>query len=139
MRVAEASIEIRTPARVAIVNLSRQVEDRIRSAGVARGVALLSVPHTTCGLCVNEDEEGLRRDLEHLAGSLVDLVRPPGGFHHDRVDDNARAHLTAALLGHSVNLRIRDGAPALGTWQSVLLVEIDGPRDRRVDLVCLGN
>ena len=74
-----------------------------------------------------------------LSSRLVDLVRPPEGFRHDRVDDNARAHLTAVLLGHSMTVPVLDGALALGTWQSLFLMEIDGPRTRRVDMVFLGE
>ena len=138
MKIANASVDVHTTARVAVVNVTSECQKGLSRAGIARGLAVLTVPHTTCGLCVNEDEPGLRRDLEQVASCLVDLVRPQGGFQHDRVDNNARAHLTAALLGHSVTIPVADGAFSLGTWQSLFLVEIDGPRTRRLDMVFLG-
>ena len=139
MKVANASVEIRTAAKVAVVNVTAECRKALSHAGIARGLAVLTVPHTTCGLCVNEDEPGLKHDLEQLASRLVDLVRPGEGFHHDRVDDNARAHLTSVLLGHSMTVPVAGGALALGTWQSLFLVEIDGPRRRRLDMVFLGE
>ena len=139
MQIANASVDIKTSAGTAIINVTAEVRKALSRAGLTRGIAVLSVPHTTCGLCVNEDEPGLRRDLERMASALVDLVKPAEGFHHDCVDDNARAHLTAVLLGHSVTLPIVDAALSLGTWQSLFLMEIDGPRQRRLDMVFLGD
>jgi secondary thiamine-phosphate synthase enzyme len=139
VKIANASVDIRTAARVAVVNVTAECREALSRTGIARGLAVLTVPHTTCGLCVNEDEPGLRHDLEQLSSRLVDLVRPQEGFHHDRVDDNASAHLTAVLLGHSMTVPVVDGALALGTWQSLFLMEIDGPRTRRLDMIFLGE
>ena len=139
MQIANMSVEIRTAARTAVVNVTAETRKALARARITRGLAVLTVPHTTCGLCVNEDEPGLRRDLERVVATLIDLVKPQEGFHHDRVDDNARAHLTAVLLGHSLTLPVVDSALSLGTWQSLFLVEIDGPRQRRLDMVFLGD
>jgi secondary thiamine-phosphate synthase enzyme len=139
VQIASATVDIRTPARTAVVNVTAEARRALAGSGIRRGLALLTVPHTTCGLCVNEDEQGLRHDLELMTSTLVDLVKPAGGFQHDRVDNNARAHLMAALLGHSVTIAVRDSELSLGTWQSLLLVEIDGPRQRRLDMVFLGD
>jgi len=139
VQIANASIEIRTDSRTAIVNVTAEARKALSQSRITRGLAVLTVPHTTCGLCVNEDEPGLRRDLERVVATLIDLVKPQEGFHHDRVDDNARAHLTAVLLGHSLTLPVVDSTLSLGTWQSLFLVEIDGPRQRRLDMVFLGD
>ena len=139
MKIANASADIRTAARVAVVNVTAECRKALSQTGITRGFAVLTVPHTTCSLCVNEDEPGLRHDLELIASRLVDLVRPQEGFHHDRVDDNARAHLTSVLLGHSATVPVVGGALSLGTWQSLFLIEIDGPRTRRLDMVFLGE
>ncbi len=133
MTIAHASVDVRTAARVAVVNVTPECRKALARAGISRGLAVLTVPHTTCGLCVNG------HDLERLASLLVDLVKPQEGFHHDRVDNNARAHLTAVLLGHSATVPVEGGALSLGTWQSLFLVEIDGPRARRLDMVFLGD
>jgi secondary thiamine-phosphate synthase enzyme len=106
---------------------------------VRQGIVVVSVPHTTCALCVNENEAGLRADLERLGRQILEPLARGGAFEHDRVDDNARAHLTSVLLGHQTTLAVRNGEPVLGTWQSVLLLELDGPRQRRLDVQVLGE
>ncbi|WP_435101340.1 secondary thiamine-phosphate synthase enzyme YjbQ [Halarchaeum sp. P4] len=99
-----------------------------------------------------------RRDALHLLGAVGTAslagcpLRPDSGpnerppdtlgtawspphdeqYAHDRIDDNADAHLRAMLLGESVSVPVSDGELDLGTWQSVLFVECDGPRTRSV-------
>jgi secondary thiamine-phosphate synthase enzyme len=76
---------------------------------------------------VNEHERRLLADLER---ALERLVPRDDGYDHDAVDDNADAHLRATLLGEHVSVPVEAGELALGTWQSVLLVDCDGPRTR---------
>ena len=70
---------------------------------------------------------------------VVGAFRGPDGYRHDEIDDNAQAHLTSVLLGHSVTLSVASGRPVLGTWQSVFLLEMDGPRSRTLDLTFIGD
>ena len=86
------------------------------------------VRHTTAGVVVNEAESRLLRDIEAFVAGLAD----DSGWQHDQIDDNADSHLRALLLGESVQVPISDGRLDTGTWQSVLLVECDGPRQRTV-------
>ena len=139
MKIANSTIDVQSPSRVAVVNVTPEARSALARSGLRRGLAVFTVPHTTCGLCVNEDESGLREDLVRLASRLVDLIRPEEGFRHDAVDDNGRAHLSAVLFGQSVTLPVVDGSLVLGTWQSLFLIEIDGPRSRRLDLAFLGE
>jgi secondary thiamine-phosphate synthase enzyme len=97
----------------------------------AEGVCTVFVAHTTAGVVVQEAERRLLSDIE---GALERFV-PDDGWRHDEVDDNADAHVRAALLGESVTVPVSDGRPDLGTWQSILFVECDGPRTRTVKVV----
>ena len=70
----------------------------------------------------------------------IQLPRRPEALsagEHDALDGNADAHLRSSLLGRSVSIPIRDGALALGTWQSVLLIECDGPRERSLSVTAV--
>ena len=134
-----AEVAVRTEGRNQVVNVTRKVTDACGRLGLREGILLVSCRHTTCGLCINEDEEGLRQDLERLGESLLNPFRGPGGYRHDEIDDNAQAHLTSVLLGHSLTLPVSSGRPVLGTWQSVLLLEMDGPRSRTLDLTFIGD
>jgi secondary thiamine-phosphate synthase enzyme len=57
---------------------------------------------------------------------------PEGAWRHDRIDNNAAAHIKATILGPSETVPVQEGRLRLGTWQSLMLVEFDGPRDRSV-------
>jgi secondary thiamine-phosphate synthase enzyme len=106
------------------------VTDRVASAlpSGADGTATVFARHTTCGVTVNEAEPRLLGDLEGFLSWLV----ADAGWAPDEIDDNADAHLRASLVGPSVTVPVADGDLDLGTWQSVLLVECDGPRRRTV-------
>jgi secondary thiamine-phosphate synthase enzyme len=120
--------EVSTSDRVDVVD----VTDRVRGAVPAdceQGVCNVFVQHTTAGVVVNEHESRLLRDVE---AALESLVPETQSYEHDTIDDNADAHLRAMLLGESVSVPVADGDLALGTWQSLLFVDCDGPRTRTV-------
>ena len=74
-------------------------------------------------------------ELLHSYGSLLhalDKLIPAGVWRHDRVDGNAASHIQAAIMGPGETIPLRQGKLLLGTWQAVMLVELDGPRERRV-------
>lgn len=124
------SIEIRTSDRLEVVDVTADI-DEVVPADLERGVCTVFVRHTTAGVVVNEHESGLLSDIER---ALTRLVPDDDAYEHDRIDDNADAHLRAMLLGESVSVPVVGGELALGTWQSVLFVECDGPRTRRIDV-----
>jgi secondary thiamine-phosphate synthase enzyme len=117
-------LSIATDDRLDTVDVTAAVEDAIPAG--ASGTCTVFVQHTTAGIVVQENESGLREDLETFLGDLV----PDEGWNHDRIDDNADAHLRASLVGPSVTIPVEEGELALGTWQSILFVECDGPRSR---------
>jgi secondary thiamine-phosphate synthase enzyme len=123
------AFEIRTDEQVAIVDITDRVGAAL--AADATGSRTVFVEHTTAGVCLNEAEPRLLEDMSEFVESLA----PATGWRHDELDDNADAHLRSMLLGRSVTIPVEDGQPDLGTWQSILLVDCDGPRTRRVRLV----
>lgn len=123
-------MDVTTDARVDIVDLTDRVEASI-PMDVDAGICTISVRHTTAGLIVNEAEAGLLEDIQHWLETVVDLTE---AYRHDRIDDNAAAHLRSILLGASVAVPVTAGSLDLGTWQRILLVESDGPRTRTVQV-----
>jgi secondary thiamine-phosphate synthase enzyme len=138
MGVQRREMEVGTGQKTQVLNLTERIRDLCEGMGIEDGILLISIRHTTCAVCVNEDEEGLRQDFERLGEKLLDFFRGDG-YRHDRIDENAQAHLTSVLFGHSVMLPLRSSLPVLGTWQSILLLEMDGPRHRKVDLTAYGE
>ena len=121
--------------------LTDAVRDFIRLHGEREGAVSISGLHTTTALIVNEMEERLLMDLEHW---LDQLASASASWKHNDLDlrpdipadepRNAHAHLQALVLGNQVMVPVTDGEPVLGTYQDVILVELDGPRQRRVSL-----
>lgn len=97
----------------------------------ADGTCTVVSQHTTAGVVVNEAESRLLTDLRDALAGLV----PDEGWAHDDLDGNADAHVRAMLLGPDATLPVVDGTLDLGTWQSVLFVDCDGPRSRTVRVV----
>lgn len=126
------TIDVPTNERVEILDVTDLVENEIPDG--ADGVATVFVQHTSAGIAINEAESRLLRDVED---ALERLIPEDGGWAHDAIDDNADAHLRGMLLGSSVSVPVDDGDLGLGTWQSILLFEGDGPRTRtlRVSVV----
>ncbi len=139
MRGRELEVLVKTAAKQALVNVSEQLARAVAESGVSTGIACASVPHTTCALLINEDEEGLREDILRLSGEVIEPLRRKAPFAHDRIDNNAAAHLTSLFFHPSVTVPISGGKPLLGTWQSLFLLELDGPRTRTVRFTITGE
>ena len=132
-------IDVQTSEATEVVDVTDRVQAAVEdgsNADATAGTATVFVPHTTAGVVVNEAEPRLLADVEE---ALADLVPPDREFRHDDIDDNAASHLRAIALGESVTVPIEDGRLDLGTWQSILFVECDGPRDRRLRVVVTGS
>lgn len=123
------TFEVRTDGRLTTVDITEQVADALPAD--ATGTCTVFVRHTTAGVSVNEAEPRLLGDIEQALEGLV----PEEGWDHDQLDGNADAHLRSMLLGRDVTIPVVDGDLDMGTWQSVLLVECDGPRTRTVTVV----
>lgn len=127
-------LNIETSKRIELIDITPEVQEEVRISGVQEGICVISTRHTTAGIIINENESGLREDILNL---LDRLVLSGASYRHDRIDNNADAHLKAILLGASEALPIAQGELELGTWQSVFFAEMDGPRHRTINLTIL--
>jgi secondary thiamine-phosphate synthase enzyme len=119
----------RTQQRYELIDLTDDLRSLVATAGVDEGLCCVYVPHATAAIVIHEnDDPNLCPDLLDALDKLV----PEGVWRHDRVDGNGAAHIKSAILGPSETIPVRDGRLLLGTWQAVMLVELDGPRQRRV-------
>ena len=129
-------MKIETKKRIELINITDHVNEHVKESNVQQGICVISTRHTTSSIIVNENEAGLRGDILSL---LERLVPENAGYSHDRIDDNAHAHLRAVLLGSSETLQISNSKLILGTWQSIFFAELDGPRTRTVDITVIGK
>jgi secondary thiamine-phosphate synthase enzyme len=126
-------LTVRTTRHKQCLEVTEQVREVVRRSGVRRGLCHVMALHATAAIVVNEnDDPNIGVDL---LAALDRAIPDHANWLHDRVDDNAQAHIKAAILGPAETLPIADGDLALGTWQGILLVELDGPRTERRILV----
>jgi len=122
-------LEFRTTAEQECLDITEQVRAVVRASGVRAGLCHVMALHATAAIVVNEnDDPNIGVDL---LDALERAVPRRGGWRHDRIDGNAHAHIKAAVLGPAETLPVREGDLLLGTWQGIMLVELDGPRARR--------
>lgn len=136
MKVFFKELRLNTSKTIEVVDLTREVEGAVAESGVANGICLIHAPHATAAIVSNENEAGLLRDI---ASKLQQDYPRGAGWMHDRIDDNASAHLASAFIGSSRIFPVREGRLVRGAWQNVLFVELDGPRSRRVIVEVLGE
>jgi secondary thiamine-phosphate synthase enzyme len=120
---------VKTERKSQIIDITARVAAIMRQSAVSEGVCCVYTPHTTAAITVNENDDP--NVCEDILEALARLI-PEGIWRHDRVDNNAAAHIKASIIGPSEAIPVKDGRLLLGRWQAVMLVELDGPRERRV-------
>jgi len=121
-------IKLSTKGQFGLVNISSEVDEFVRNSGIEKGICYVFVPHATAALIANENESGVKEDiLKRVLALAPDNIK----YQHDRIDNNARAHIIASILGPGIFFPIAQGMLVRGTWQDIFLVELDGPRDQR--------
>ena len=138
MSITNEIIEVETAKGIGIYNITPQIEKILEATSIQNGQVLVFSRHTTTALAINENEERL---LEDTKVHLSKLAPPSARYLHNDLhlrtvppDEpmNAHSHLMAMMLSTSEVIPVVDGQLALGTWQSVLFFDLDGPRRRTV-------
>lgn len=121
-------LSVKTHGRTEFVPLASRIRDEAAPLLARDGLLVVSVPHTTAGVCVNE---GYDPDVMDDVGRVLDRLVPwKADYRH--AEGNTAAHVKTILVGSSVTLPVRGGAIELGQWQEIFLCEFDGPRVRSV-------
>jgi secondary thiamine-phosphate synthase enzyme len=118
---------VKTPGREALVDITGRLQRVLEESGISDGLCCIYVPHTTCGLTINEHADPDVADDLLLA---LDRMVPVAGFKHR--EGNSPAHVKTSLVGTALTIMVADYKLCLGTWQGVFLCEFDGPRERKV-------
>lgn len=125
-------IKLSTTKKQEIVDITDSVQEIISKSKVKDGICNLFVLGATAAIIINEnDDPNICLDLI----DCLDKIAPQGVWRHDKVDSNASAHIKSAILGPSETVPITDGKLDLGTWQSIMLADFDGPRSERIVFV----
>ena len=119
---------VQSKAQQEVIDITEEVA--AHAASVGDGTLHLFTPHTTCAVTILTSEAGIAEDLLTVLDGLVPQTR---SYVHDSAD-HVRAHVLSALVGPSVPVPVRAGRLGLGQFQRVVLLELEGPRERAVEV-----
>ena len=120
-----------------LLNITDTLEGLVAKSGVKEGLCLVSAMHITAAIWVNDDEEGLWKDLWEMLERLAPFREDYQ--HHLTGEDNGDAHLKRTLVHHQAVLPITKGKLDLGPWEQVFYAEFDGKRKKRVVVKVIGE
>jgi secondary thiamine-phosphate synthase enzyme len=126
--VHKKALTVSSSARQQLIDITRDVVKFVEDSGTSDGILMISVPHATAAVIANENERGL---LSDILTRIREIFPQSSEYAHNRIDDNADAHLAATFLGHSRTFPVENHQLVRGTWQNIFVVELDGPRTRR--------
>lgn len=126
-----------TRQRRELINVTDRLAEIAARSGVREGMMLVSAMHITAAIWVNDEEDGLKQDVQQWLDELAPAR--PDYLHHRTGEDNADAHLKRTLVHHQVILPITAGRLDLGPWEQVFYAEFDGQRKKRVVVKVLGE
>jgi secondary thiamine-phosphate synthase enzyme len=130
-----------TSDRMQLINATERINEIVRKSGVRDGIVHLQSLHTTTAVFINEWQDALLHDVRAF---LDELVHRDSYYRHndpsfsDCERSNADSHLRGMVMGQSLCLQVRNSAVLLGTWQSIILAEFDGPRSRSMSIQVSG-
>jgi secondary thiamine-phosphate synthase enzyme len=125
---------VKTRRRNELIEVTREVQETVSRLGREDGICVLFVPHTTAGVCINENADpDVRSDAARF---LERLIPREAEFRH--VEENSDSHIKTILTGSSATIFVESGRLALGRWQGIYLAEFDGPRTREVWVKTIG-
>lgn len=119
-------IVVPTSKKRAVVDITATIEKLLPSEG--KGICTVWVAHTTAALTTADLDPGT--DLDFL--DAMEAMIPKLSYRHPHDPSHTPDHIAASLIGPSLSVPFSDGELLLGSWQRVILVEFDGPRERTV-------
>jgi secondary thiamine-phosphate synthase enzyme len=149
VKSSTTAIEVVAPARYEYLDLTDDLQRAIKDSGVTQGAVIAFCAHTTCALLINEWEDGALRDFRR---HLTELVPHDGVYYahddfdirtqnmHDDERKNGHAHVKSMLLSATSHaIPVTEGAPAFGSWQRLIFLELDEPKPRTVSFHVFGD
>jgi secondary thiamine-phosphate synthase enzyme len=140
-RVASTLLKVQTEEREGLRNVTGLVRNFVKLSGVRAGSVIISSLHTTSAIFINEWQDALNHDVKAYMASAINKDvyyrhNDPAWSDCDR--HNADSHLRSLMLGMSLTLQIAEGDLVLGEWQSIIMAEFDGPRERTIRVQAMG-
>jgi len=127
-------LSLSTPRGSSMNDITADVAAAVSESGVEEGICLISSPHTTAGITINENADpDVKTDMMMEINKLI-----PMNDNYLHMEGNSAAHIKATFTGLSVTLPVSGSRLVLGTWQGIYFCDYDGPRQRRVLVTIIG-
>lgn len=133
---------VATEERLQFMDLTKRMRDILQRHEVKQGLLIINSLHTTTALFINEWQEALLHDIQLLMDRLIkaqDDYRHNDPQYSDCDRSNADSHLRSLLLGRQLSIPVVNGEMSLGTFESIIFAELDGPRERQIQLQVLAE
>lgn len=128
-------LNIKTFQRIDFIDITFEIEKKIKESDISEGLCCLFVPHTTAGITINENADpSVRNDIKLKINSLIPYKE---SYTHN--EGNSDAHIKSTLFGQSLSVIINNGRLVLGSWQGIYFCEFDGPRNRNIYIKILAG
>jgi secondary thiamine-phosphate synthase enzyme len=134
-RIVNRIVDWITSERLQLLNITERVNEIVRKSGIRNGLVHLQSLHTTTAIFLNEWQDALIEDVKRFFDEVIErdrYYRHNDPAHSDCDRRNADSHLRGMMMGQTICLQVRNARVLLGTWQSIILAEFDGPRNRSV-------
>ncbi|GAB6909589.1 conserved hypothetical protein [Desulfosarcina cetonica] len=127
-------LTIKTHAQTEMIDVTALIQQQVVDNGLANGLCMVFVPHTTAAVTINESADpAVREDILMVLNQMV-----PWKAAYRHMEGNSPAHLKASIIGASETVAVENGRLVLGTWQGIFFCEFDGPRTRKLDIHLIG-
>lgn len=139
MTCIHSTFTLSTTADIDILDITQDVQSVVKVSGIENGQVCVFIGGSTGSITTIEYEPGVVKDLKR---TLKEIAPPDREYEHDAAwgDGNGYSHVLSALLGPTQTFPIDNGTIQLGTWQQIVLVDLDNkPRRRLVRITCMGE
>ena len=127
------------PQRRGFVNITREVENELRTSGIQEGLCLVNAMHITASVFINDAETGLLNDFERFLEQYAPH-EPIAQYEHNLTgEDNGDAHIKRTIMGRDVVIAVTKGKLDFGPWEQVYYGEFDGQRRKKILVKIIGQ
>jgi secondary thiamine-phosphate synthase enzyme len=121
-------LTVKTHKKREVLDITDHIEKHLGETSIATGVCNLLILHTTTALTTADLDPGTDLDMLDAFEAMMPKLR----YRHPHNPGHVGDHILSALIGTSVSLPFERKSLLLGTWQRVVLIELDGPREREI-------
>ncbi len=127
------NIQIQSDKSDQIIDITSKINKFLDEAKADTGLCVVTTAHTTCCLTTADLDPGTGKDLLEALRKMF----PKGNYRHPHNPEHVGDHILSSIIGPSISLSVKQGELVLGTWQKAILVELNGPRKRELNLCFL--